>query len=172
MQNMLKSKKGQFYILIALLLVSYAFGLARRDVPVSDSKDTFQLLNDGYISEGANVINNAVFADADVDARFSNFTDDYLAFAKSADPAFRLVYLLRHDGELAIGNRLDGTINVTFGDASYEVQQGSRLVLPASDVALRVSGASYDFRFSEDDIQLKALFRSSGKLSTRVVARG
>ena len=94
--KVLQNKKGQFYILIALLLVSYAFTLTRQEVPVRRLKETFQLLHEGYISEGTAAINNAVYEEVNVTARFASFTTDYLAFAKSADPNFRLVYLLRY----------------------------------------------------------------------------
>ncbi|MEK6837917.1 MAG: hypothetical protein AABX69_04660 [Nanoarchaeota archaeon] len=166
------SKKGQFYILIALVLISYAFTLIRQDVPVRKPKETFQLLHEGYISEGAAVINNAVYGEANVTARFASFTNDYLAFAKSADPGFRLVYLLRYRDELIVGNRLDSSLNVTLGSSDYMIGQNSEQTVAVSNATIRIAGINYAFRFSQDDIQLKAVFRVAGKLTTRVFVSG
>ncbi|MBI2142807.1 hypothetical protein HYU20_00505 [Candidatus Woesearchaeota archaeon] len=172
MIRLLKSKKGQFYILIALLLISYAFQLARQDVPIRKQKDAFQVLHEGYIDEGANVINNAVYEDLNVTARFKSFTDDYVAFAKSAEPSFGLAYLLKQKDALTIGNRLAANLNVTAGGASFLVSPNSERSVSAGNATLLVSGISYDFGFSGGDIQLKALFRASDKLTTRVFVRG
>lgn len=169
------SKKGQFYILIALLLISYAFALTRQDVPVRKPKDAFQLLHEGYVNEGAMAVNNAVYEDANVPARFANFTSSYLAFARSAEPGFRLAYLLKYKDQLLIGNRLGAELNATVGGSSYLLAQNEdRLVQPvsANRVIMNVAGINYGFSFSSDEIQLKAVFRTSDKLATRVFVQG
>jgi len=170
--KLFKAKKGQFYILISLLLVAYAYGLARAEVPVALPKDTFQVLREGYISEGGHVVNNAVYEGANVTGRFAGFTTDYIAFAKSVEPSFRLAYLLKSGDELVIGNQLGTAINVTAGSSSYLVRSNSVLAIPVSGVKLAAFGAVYDFSFSEDNIQLKVLFRSSDKLATRIFVAG
>lgn len=171
MLRMLSDKKGQFYILIALLLISYAFGLARQDVPIRKPKDTFQLLHEGYVSEGSAAINNAVYEDANVTARFSAFTDDYMAFARSAEPGFRLVYLLKYRDWLTVGNRLGDGLNVSVGSSSYLAGSSSEITVPVAAASFKISGIPYDFAFSDEEIQLKAVFRSSDKLTTRVFVR-
>ena len=172
MMRMRQNKKGQFYILIALLLISYAFQLARQDVPIRKPSDAFKLLYDGYLAEGARVVNDAVYEEANVTARFSSFTTDYVAFAKSSDSGFGLAYLLKYKDTLAIGNRLAADLNVTAGGTSFIVPQNSERVVSATSATLTVSGTSYNFGFSGSDIQLKALFRSFDKLSIRVYMRG
>lgn len=172
MIRLLKGRKGQFYILIALLLVAYAFQLARQEAPVRKQSDAFQLLHEGYLAEGARVINNAVYEEANVTARFKSFTADYVAFAKSSEPNFGLAYLLRYRDTLTIGNRLGAAVNVTAGGTSFLVPQNSESTVPVSGAALTVSGISYDFGFSGSDVQLKALFRASDKLTTRVFVQG
>lgn len=166
------NKKGQFYILIALLLVSYAFQLARQEVPIRKQSDAFQLLHDGYLAEGSRVVNNAVYEEANVTERFRSFTGDYVAFAKSSDPGFGLAYLLRYKDTLTIGNRLGAGLNVTAGGASFLVPLNSESTVPASNATLTVSGINYDFGFSGGDVQLKALFRASDRLTTRVFVQG
>ena len=175
LKPMFQSKKGQFYILIALLLITYAFQLARQDVPVRKQKDTFQVLYEGYINEGAIAINNAVYEEANVPARLGNFTTSYLAFARSAEPGFRLVYMLKQDGQLAIGNRLGAGLNATVGNSSYLLAQNEDRIVPmgnANTASLKVAGISYAFGFSSNDMQFKALFRTSDKLSTKVFVQG
>lgn len=170
--KMLSGRKGQFYILIALLLISYAFMLSRQDTPIRRPEDSFKRLHEGYINEGLVVVNNAVYEDANVSARLESFTDSYMAFARSTEPGFRLVYLLKEGNSLALGNRMDSEINFTVGNASYVVSSGSGRVVPASDASFAISGVPYDFKFSPDALQLKALFRAAGKLETRVYVKG
>ena len=177
LKPMLQSKKGQFYILIALLLISYAFQLTRQDVPVRKPKDTFQLLHEVYIDEGAIVINNAVYEDANLPARLANFTGNYLAFARSADPGFRLAYLLRYKDMIVVGNRLGTELNATVGSSSYLLAPNEdrivQQVQPGNvKASLRVAGINYGFSFSADELQLKAIFRTSEKLATKVFVQG
>ncbi|MBI2141105.1 hypothetical protein HYU16_01640 [Candidatus Woesearchaeota archaeon] len=173
MISMLQGKKGQFYILIALLLIAYAYTLIRQEVPVRKPKDTFQLLHEGYMSEGMAAINSAVYEEANVTARFAGFTGDYMAFAKSAAPNFRLVYLLRHKDQLVVGNRLDSSLNITLGNADYSIGPGSEQTAAVSNATIRIAGNSYSFVFlQEGEIQLKALFREASRLTTRVFVSG
>ena len=177
MRKLLLNKKGQFYILIALLLISYAFQLTRQEVPVRKPKDTFQLLHEGYINEGAIVINNAVYESANVPARLANFTSTYLTFARSADPGFRLAYLFRYKDMIVVGNRLGAELNATVGSSSYLLALNEdRIVQPVQPgnvkASLRVAGINYGFSFSADEIQLKAIFRTSEKLATKVFVQG
>ena len=169
------SKKGQFYILAALLLISYAFSL-KSEVSLRKPEDPFKLLSESYISEGTRAINNAVYEDAAVTARFANYTDSYLAFAKSAEPGFRLAYLFRYRGQLVIGNRLGFAINATVRNSSYILSDGEDLIVAdqagAFMAALRFAGVAYGFGFSADDAQLKALFRNSDRIATRILVQG
>lgn len=171
MTSMFCSKKGQFYILIALLLISYAFGLSRHDVPIRKSKDAFQLLHEGYVTEGSAIINNAVYDGANATARFSAFTNDYMAFARSAEPGFRLVYLLKYKNQLTVGNRLDDGLNVSVGSSSYLVGSSSEMTVPVAAAGFKISGVSYDFAFSDDELLLNVVFRASDKLTTRVFVK-
>lgn len=170
--GMRRSRKGQFYILIALLLISYAFQLARQDVPIRKQQDAFRLLYEGYADEGARVVNNAVYEEANVTERFRLFTNDYVAFAKSSEPGFGLAYLLEYKDSLTIGNRLGTGLNVTAGGASFIVSENSERSVSARDATLSISGVDYAFGFSGGEVQLKALFRSSDKLSTRIFVQG
>ncbi len=172
MIRMLRTKKGQFYILIALLLIAYAFQLARQEAPIRKQSDAFRLLHEGYLAEGARVINNAVYEEANVTERLRSFTNGYVAFAKSSEPNFGLAYLLMYNGQLTIGNRLAAALNVTSGGASFLVPQGSESAVSAANATLTVSGINYDFGFSGSDVQLKAVFRASDKLTTRVFVQG
>ncbi|MBI2145418.1 hypothetical protein HYU18_03800 [Candidatus Woesearchaeota archaeon] len=172
MIGFLSNKKGQFYILVALLLISYAFTLARQDVPIRKSKDNFQLLHEGFVSEGTAVINNAVYEEANVSASFSGFADDYLAFARSAEPGFRAFFLLKDGGLLTIGNRLDDSVNVTVSNVSRLVASSSDITVAAGDASFELSGVSYSFKFSPEPIQLKAVFKTSDKLTKRVFVKG
>lgn len=169
--KMLSAKKGQFYILVALLLISYAFTLARQEVPVRKPRDTFQLLHEGYVSEGTAVVNNAVYEEADVALRFANFTSAYVAFAKSAEPNFRLAYLLRRNGLLTVGNRFDSSLNVTIGNADYLIASNAEQAASAANATIRLGGISHSFAFAQEDMQLKALFRTVDRLTTRVFVK-
>ena len=172
MTSLFRSRKGQFYILIALLLISYAFVLAKQDVPIRKAKDNFQLIHEGYLAEGPVVINSAVYEGANVSAMLSAFTDDYVAFARSAEPGFRMVYLLKDGGRLAIGNRLDSQLNVTVSNVSYTVNSNSDLMVETGGASFAVDGVTYAFSFSSEASQLKGMFRTSDRRTKRGFVKG
>lgn len=172
MMRFFTSKKGQFYILIALLLISYAFILAREDVPVRKPKDNFQLLHEGFLAEGAVVVNNAVYGEENVSARFLEFSRDYVVFARSAEPGFRMVYLLKAGDSLLAGNGLDSQLNVTVSNVSYVIPSSSDRVFGAGDAAFSIGGISYSFAFSQEPFELKGFFRTSDRLAKRIFVKG
>jgi len=172
LNKLLNGKKGQFYILIALILISYAFTLARQDVPVRKQKDSFQLLHEGYMAEAPIVVNNAVYDEANATARLANFTNVYMEFARSSEPGFRMAYLFSHDGALTTGNRLEEPLNVTLGSSSYIINPDAELTLGAANETLQLGGLSYLFQFSQERLQLKAVFRAADKLTKRVFVYG
>ena len=170
--KILSSRKGQFYILISLLLISYAFALARQDTPVRKPRDSFQLLHEGFMREGAAVINGAVYQGGNVTSVFANFSNSYAAFARSSEPRFTFAWLLKEQGSLTIGNRFGSDLNATVGGLGYVVSPDTELTVPVATTVLRTTGIDYTYVFSSEDIQLKALFRISDRLSRRVFVSG
>ncbi len=170
--RLFSSKKGQFYILIALLLITYAFGLSRQDVPIRKPQDNFKLLHGGFMTEGAAVINSAIYEEANVSSRFSGFTDNYLAYARSSEPGFRLLFLLKQGSLLTVGNRLNGSVNITVSNASYIVPSSSDVIVTAGTTSVALFGLSYTFYFSSADFELKGYFQTSDKLARRIFVSG
>jgi hypothetical protein len=163
------NKKAQFYIFVAILLVTYAFAITRPATAPKQTVSAFKSLYENFISESPVVINHALHNSSDVSAVYELFVDDFLQFARTKEPNFRLVYLLVDGDTLVIGNRLKDTINVTANQNPYSLSSGKQLTLDKSDTAeLIVNDIRYEFSFDETDVQLKALFRKEDKNEVRI----
>lgn len=108
-------KRGQVYILVALVLAIVIFGLVQivNRAEQESFESDFEELSDNYASESAKLI-NALIANPDVDisSAFINFTILFTSYSKTINPKFGLIYAFYHDGKLHIGNYLDTRINV------------------------------------------------------------
>jgi hypothetical protein len=169
--KMLETKKAQFYILIALLLIVAAFSVTKQDVPIRKPADSFLLLHEGFVKEGVHVINNAVYNDANISSNFANFTNAYVDFAKSSDPSFELAYFLKYGDKLSVGNRFDSNLNITVGSTGLLVSPGTEHTVSIANTTMLLNGLDYNFDFTEEDIQLKAIFRKKDKLEIRIFVR-
>ena len=108
-------KRGQVYILVAIVLAMVIFGLVSivNNVGQESIESDFEELSDNYASESAKLI-NAVIADPSVDisSAFINFTILFTSYSKTINPKFGLIYAFYYDGKLHMGNYLDTRINV------------------------------------------------------------
>jgi len=165
----MSNKKGQLYIVAAILLLTYAFAIARPSVSPKLPISSFQSLHKNFISETPVVVNNALQQSDNVSATFKTFVDDFSIYAKTKDPNFRLVYLLVDKDKLVVGNRLDDSVNVTIGDTVHKISSNQELTVnKAASADLLVNGITYSYLFNDDNVQLKAFFRKEDQNEIRV----
>ena len=163
------NKKAQFYIFIAILLLTYAFAIARPSAAPKEPVPVFKSLYQNFISESPTVINNALHSSGNVSDAYKNFVDTFISFAKTKEPNFRLLYILVNNDKLVVSNRMDSAINATVNQNSYQISSNQELTLGKADSADIIIGTNtYSFSFDDTDTQVKALFRKEDKNEVRV----
>ncbi|MFH1210468.1 MAG: hypothetical protein V1645_00995 [archaeon] len=111
------SKKGQIYIIAAILLSVVIFAIASvTNVAKQEKfKGDFEKLSRNYETEGSRLINTVVNTGEDVGPRFGNFTYAFTSYSKTQNPQFGLIYVLDYNNRVYIGNYLPNDIYVDYG---------------------------------------------------------
>lgn len=162
------SRKGQFYILTAIVLLTYAFMITRPSAVVQEKRDVFKELYQNFISESPVVVNNALYDGANVSERFASFAGAYADYAITRSPNFRFLYILRDGESMLVGNRLGMSVNVTVAGSSYNVTDRSALTVSPADASVDVAGIVYGFGIGPGAYQVKSLFRQKTDDGLRV----
>jgi len=164
----LMNKKGQFYIFIAILLVTYAFNIARPATLAVEKPDSFKELYSNFITESSVVVNNALYEGQNVSQAFGEFADNFAVYAVTKSPRFRFVYILKDQDKLVVANRLGVSINATFTDGSFNMNDGAVLTVNAQDVTIGVGEITYEFEASPNSYSVQSLFRQKTSTETRI----
>ena len=168
MTSFFKNKKGQFYIFIAILLITYAFNIAR-PVPFAQEKpDVFRELYKNFITESSVVVNNALYENKNVSGKFLEFSNGYADYARTRSSQFRFAYVLKEKDMLVVGNKLGISINLSLTNASYNVTDSSTKTIRSQDITLAVAGVNYDFAIGPEPYQVKSLFKQKTATETRI----
>ena len=162
--KMRQSKKGQFYLFTAIVIIALLAGIIPQSVLPTTNEDLFNELNDNLIEEAVFVINNAIYLNASVMDSMESFALSFLNYARQRDINFGFVIMLRNRNETILMNRLkDENISLQpSGGQAILLAPGESSVTglyPAFDFDLGES--QYHFTFAENpDMQLKMLFNS------------
>ncbi|MFH1455464.1 MAG: hypothetical protein ABIF40_00770 [archaeon] len=146
------NKKGQLYIVAALILAFIIFGLMSvanqaREVGVESN---FDKLTSNYKVESAKLVNSLLEDNANpttVAESFTSFAALFTSYAKTQNPHFGLIYAFNFENNLYIGNYLDKDITWCATSTSCTPQNqltGCFDIIPASvefdDINLQVLG--------------------------------
>ncbi len=143
-------KKGQVYIIAAILLSVVIFALASvTNIAKQEKfKGDFEKLSRNYETEGSKLINTVVSTEGDkVGEKFGKFTYDFTAYSKTQNSQFGLIYVLDYGGRVYIGNYLKGEIYVDDGSGMPFKLLGCFEEVPAS-ISFGTLGANFDIKSS------------------------
>jgi len=104
------NKRGQIYILVALVMSIAIFGLVSvsNNVVQENVKSNFEKLSSNYASESTKLVNELINnPKKEVGEEFRAFTQLFTAYSKIQSPEFGLVYIFEYDGLLYLGNYMD-----------------------------------------------------------------
>ncbi|MBI2136943.1 hypothetical protein HYU12_00310 [Candidatus Woesearchaeota archaeon] len=166
--NMLRSKKGQFYIFAAIVLITFAFMIAKPAPKLQEKPDAFKELYQNFITESSIVVNTALYDNANVSDRYRSFADSYSQYATTKSPKFRFAYILKDDNTLVIGNRLGEELNVTLSNTSQTLGDKKELTTSPQKATLYIEGTKYEFTMGQETYQAKTLFRQKTDTETRI----
>ena len=166
--RLFNAKRAQVYTFVAILLLAFAFSVARPPTPSQPASDAFEELHKNFDTESVIVINNALYRNVNLSEDFTAFADDYFDYARTKAPKFRFLYLLKDGDTLIIGNKLDLSVNASVLGAHYNVSSNSKLTIAPQNVTIDLEGLRYDFTFTSEDYQIKSLFRQKNEQGRRV----
>ncbi len=136
------NKRGQFYLVIALILSLTIYGVTYRVNTIEEPKvwEDFNEVSENYITQTAVVINGALKNQENVSKNLQNFSASYLGYAQRRNPNLGLLYVYSDGSNVAVKNYLDetGTIgNETVFGANQELIQ---------DVTIRIGGKDFIYK--------------------------
>ena len=117
------NKRGQIYILAALIIVFVLYTLYKETNIVKESiiEDDFREISKNYELESSRFLNQLIQSNSDVRSSFINFTVLFTSYAKTKNPNFGLIYSFLYQNKLYIGNYMDTNINFNFGSSNYNL---------------------------------------------------
>jgi hypothetical protein len=96
-------KKGQFYLIIAVLLISLTFGAVFSTKSSAKTEDYFKETWKNYIKEAPFAANSG---------KFEDFTQKFVEFARTSDKNFKLISVYSAGSEIQVYNAYGKTINI------------------------------------------------------------
>ncbi len=151
-----KSKKGQFYLMTAIIFCSVMFILLYNQQPVPKVNPEFEALYNNYIYEVPIAINNALYENKNLSRNFDNFTSDFMAFAKKQNIDFRVFYALVYEDKIEVVNYLKHSVNITNSNLLLNSSQ-KRVLSKMENLTIDYEGSTYTYNITDEDIQFKIL---------------
>ncbi len=150
------NKKGQFYILTAIIFCSVMFVLLYSRQPAQEVNSEFSLLYNNYIYEAPIAINNALYENKDISSNFENFTLNFISFAKEKNIDFKVFYILIHDGKTELVNYLNAPVNITSSNLLLNISQKTTMLNPGN-LTIEFEGNTYSYNITNGPVQYKIL---------------
>ena len=115
------NKKGQFYIIIVLVICMALYGVTREENTIKEATlfEDFSQLSSNYIEETPKVINYAVYSGSNVEDALSSFTEEFLDYAKKRNSNVGIFYVYNDGGgSVELRNYMSETGYTPFGPIS------------------------------------------------------
>ena len=144
------NKRGQFYLILALILSLAVYGITYRvnkiDEPILF--EDFNEVSQNYLTESVYVINNALKNEEDVEVKLDTFTKSYIDYAQKRNPDLTLLYVYGNGTNVSIQSYLDSTSAVqahTILGAHQELVQGITIRVGGKEFIYEVPVTSENF---------------------------
>lgn len=131
-------KRGQIYLLVALVMSVVIFGLVTvtNQARQESLKSDFEKLSQNYATESARLVNSLMAnPEEDIGQRFTDFSLLFTSYSKTQSPDFGLIYAFVYNQKLYVGNFLKTGLEVdcdTCGEGYPKSIDGCYSDLPAS----------------------------------------
>jgi len=164
------NKKAQFYLFTAIVLIGISFTLIPSAAKIEEPKKSFSQLYKNFIKESPYVINSAVKTHSNLTYNYTLFVNNFLAFARTRDPQFGLLYALAYGDDLRIGNRLPFDITINTSSTSFGVNKSASTTINRTAwLKVNFTGNSYILNITSSERYLsKAIFRTEREDEIRI----
>jgi len=137
-------KRGQFYIILAVILALGIFGVVSESNKAEQPVFTqdFSELSQNYLRESPKVVNYAIYQKEDVNSTLSGFTEDFLQQARKTNPGLSILYIYSNGSEVKVRSYLDESTVIYSEDRSAQLLFGQSQVA-IQRVILNISGKEF-----------------------------
>ncbi len=155
----MKNKKGQFYVLTAVIICSVLFMLLYGREPMQKINTEFRSLYNNYIYESPIVINNAIYHNKNLSNQFKNFTASFIRYAKEKNINLGVFYMLKVDDDIEAANYLNDEINISTINEILMSNNHIRFKIENyNNMTIYFKNVTYLYNITEDKVQFKVLF--------------
>ncbi len=136
-------KRGQFYIIIAIIISLAFFSII---TPQNRVEETilFQDFNDvslNYAEEAPKVANYGIFNDLNINSLLSDFTKDFLTFAKQRNPTVELIYVYNNGTSVNMKSYLSETTVVETENKTLDLLGSEESTI--NNINLNIAGKDF-----------------------------
>jgi len=141
------NKRGQFYLIIVIVLALVIYGVTYQSNTIQESKtfEDFHDISQNYLVESKKIINSNLQKEplGSPLESLDIFTISFLQYAKARDPNLELLYIYRNDGtnEIFLQNYLGDTINL---NDQIEIPGANDQVI--QEVTIEVGSQTYTYQ--------------------------
>lgn len=152
-------KKGQFYLITALILLIPTYTLLVSQQNFGREKTTnFDVLSKNYISESRIVINNALYYDNNIYQEIESFTQDFIDYSNTKNIDLKILYMVKNGESLRVVNYLK---DVEITDFNITLKSSETINLnTTNEITIKYEETEYIYEFSNETIEFKALIMS------------
>ncbi|MBI5398379.1 hypothetical protein HZB03_02845 [Candidatus Woesearchaeota archaeon] len=160
-----KGKKAQFYIFTALILIAYTATLLRPQQLMMPPSKVFAEVNGNFVREGKEVINNALFEQANVSREYTLFVDRFVAYALLRGMDLEVFSILVDGGQIHLSNRLKKDASLL--GRSEIIGVGGELTIPKNVTVITINAPTdvqhpniYAFNITAERTQVMSFIRA------------
>ncbi len=158
-RNMIRTKKSQYFVVAAVILIIMAMGLISTNLIGPRDRHVFQLMRNNFMTESHMAINSAAGSGKDIQESYLDYVNRFRDYAESRNVDFDLVYMLAYNDSITVVNLLNTDIEAISTNKREWLSHGDVEIFPPdSHMEISAAGSYYSFRFGEDDVQLRAMF--------------
>ncbi len=163
MRLFFKAKKGQYFVVAVVILITLAVTLVSSDLIGARERSEFDEVRSNFLTEAYVAINAASASEEDVPEAFFDYVMNFRTYASSRNIDFDLFYMLKHNNTITAMNLLGEDVEI-LGDDRVTLSDGeSHEVEPQLNIDVLTEGRNYLFTFNEDETQLRATFEISAR---------
>lgn len=175
--RLMKSKKGQLYIITMLLLSAFVFTASIKAAKTNEPTQQFELLTENYMNEGTRVVNSAIYNEKNVTGETQRFSDKFIEHANTKNINLYLLYLIIRDNKVTVYNKMDSSANITAGTTNTLLSIGNITIFTTSSltdnlVNVRLGEQDYLFTINPSLTEFKAILKTKSENSSEIRIHG
>jgi len=148
--KIIKSKKAQFYIITAVVLIAAVFLYSSSRTETPKYQSVFHEISENYFNEAPYVLNAAMITDANKNEKMENFTKNFINYAKTKTISMGIVYVFSDSENITVGNFMKEAVTCN----SFELLENQTQIFNMTEnMSVSIDGNQYDFNITENSFK-------------------